>query len=96
MCEPFFSHRREQIQIAQHEMRLGDDAYRMLVLGQDFEHAPRDSVLTLGGLIRIGIGAKAIGSGRYLGFASSCLKSSGAFGFEKILVSKSRPGDKPR
>ncbi len=50
-------HARQDIEIAQHQRRFGDDADRMAGALENFEDAPHDLIAPLDRLIGIGIGA---------------------------------------
>ena len=52
-----FRHRRENIDVAGHQARLGDDADRVVMGGQHFEYLAGQFVVALDRLIGVGIGA---------------------------------------
>ena len=54
-------HRRQQVEIAQDESRLGDDADGMVRRAQHFEDAAHDAIAPLDRLIGIGVGADGDG-----------------------------------
>ena len=56
--QPVARHRREQVEIAQDEVRFGDDGQRMAGSAQDLDQRPGDAILSLDRLIGIGVGAE--------------------------------------
>ena len=51
-------HRRDQVEVALDQRRLGHDRERVLVLGQHLDDLPRDLPLALDRLVRVGVGAE--------------------------------------
>ena len=57
LSQSLFGHRRQDVDVAQHQGRLGDDADRVVVVAQHLENLAGDALVALDRLIRIGVGA---------------------------------------
>ena len=90
-------HRLENVEIAQHQRRLGDDADRMVRRAQHFEDAAHDAVAPLDRLIGIGVGADGDGADLIAGLGKLALERlSRHWSWRTACVSKSSPGESPR
>ena len=74
--EAFLRHRREQIEIAQHQRGLGDQRDRMIVRGQHFENAARDAQLLLDRLVDVGVAGQH-DEARLVGFLRQLAREQG-------------------
>src|SRR5450830_596951 len=78
----------EQVEIAQDQRALGDDRHRVPIAQQHFEGLPGDRVLTLDGLVRIGVGTQVDRRTHIAGLGQLLLQHIGGvglgnqFGFE--------------
>ncbi len=58
LTRPSRGHRREEIEVAQHEIGFGDDADGMAGARQDLENGAGDAIAPLDRLIGVGVGAE--------------------------------------
>jgi hypothetical protein len=72
--EAALGHGGEQIEVAQDQCRLGDDAHRVARRGEQLQDAAHDAVALLDGLIRIGIGADGYGLDLVAGISQLALE----------------------
>ena len=90
-------HGAQDVEIAQDERGFGDDADGMVGGRQHFEDAPHDAVAPLDRLVGVGVGADGDGARTIGGIGQLALeRSCAALVLANSLVSKSRPGDRPR
>ena len=88
-------HRREEVEVAQDEVRFGDDGERVASSGQRLDQRSGDAILTLDRLIGIGVGAEGDRRRPVSGCRQLALqKLSGAFLGEQLGF-EIEPGESP-
>ena len=87
-------HLSEDVDVARDEGRFRDDADRMVRTVEHFQDRTGDLEAPFDRLVGIGIGPERDGP-RLVARAELPSRSSAAFALAKILVSKSRPAERP-
>ena len=87
---PLGRHRRDDVDVALDQRRLGDDREGMLVLGEHLEHRARDFPFALDRLVRIGVRAERDRIAAVAGFCELRAQQRGRVGLRVEASSRSR------
>src|SRR5208282_2290302 len=94
--QPVAGHRGKEVEIAQDEVRFGDDGERMADMAQDLDQRARDAILPLDRLIGIGVSAERDGRRPILGRSKLTLQELGCALLGEQARLEIEPGGEPQ